>query len=86
MKKVVGYSAFIFLCIGVFFLPLWVQVLLFVFVLFLLEKKYLLIIPAVIADVLYMPQSASVLPKTLLGVIGILLLVALINNKTRIRI
>jgi len=86
MKKVAGYSVYILLCMGVFFLPLWVQVLLFVLALFLLEKKYLLIIPAVIADVLYMPQSASVLPKTLLGVIGMLLVVTLINNKTRIHI
>lgn len=86
MKKVAGYSVYIFLCIGVFFLPLWVQVLLFVLALFLLEKKYFLIIPALIADVLYMPQTASTFPRTLLAVVGILILVTLINNKTRLHI
>ena len=86
MKQIGAYSAFILLCIGVFFFALWIQVLLFVLSVFLLEKKYLLIIPAMIADILYMPEGATFIPKTLFFTIGILVLVAYINKKTRIRI
>lgn len=86
MKQGVGYSIFVLLCIGVFFFPLWLQAALFLIVLFLIDRKYLLLTPALLSDVLYMPQNTFFLPKAVIGTVIVLLLVMIINKTTRITI
>jgi hypothetical protein len=86
MKYIGGYSAFVVLCVSVFFLPLWFQVVLFIVSLILLKKKYLLLIPAIISDILYMPQGVSFFPKTVVIVLVILLSIEILRKTTRFSI
>jgi hypothetical protein len=86
MKQRVGYSIFVLLCIGVFFFPLWLQVVLFFLIIFLIDKKYLLFIPALISDLLYVPENTFFLPKAVIGAVVVLFLVMIINKTTRITI
>lgn len=86
MKHVVGYSSFGVLCIGIFFFPVWLQIVLFFATLFLIDKKYILFIPALFSDILYMPQNTLFLPKALIATIVVLLCVMVINKTTRLKI
>lgn len=85
MRNSIGYSLFIILCVGVFFLPLLLQILLFVVTLFLLDRKYFLLLPAALSDVLYMPKDL-LLPHTVLYVVCILVCIEIINRTTRLHI
>lgn len=86
MKQGIGYSIFILLCIGVFLFPVWLQIFLFFAVLLLVEEKYILFIPAVLSDVLYMPEHTFFLPKAVIGTLVVLTIVSIINKTTRLRI
>jgi hypothetical protein len=86
MKQGVGYSIFVLLCIGVFFMPVWIQGVLFLISILLIDRKYMLLIPAIISDVLYMPENTFLFPKAVIGTIIILFLILIINKTTRITI
>lgn len=70
---------------AVLFLPLWVQGVLFVVALIVVKHKSALVIPAIVADVLYRPGGWSIgHSMTTLVVLGAIFLYWFLVTRTRI--
>lgn len=74
------------LCLAVLFVPLYVQAVLFVGALLWIKHRWILIVPAVLADVLYRPFTGLSLAgsKTTIVVLVVLALSTVLIKKTRI--
>lgn len=78
--------AVIILICGTFFLPFWLQILLYVVAIVFVKYNLFLLLPALLADAWYAPSRniSLVNNKTFLIVAGIILIYLLIIRTTRI--
>lgn len=78
-------SVVIAIC-AIFWLPLWAQLAIFCMLIIITPYRFLLLVPAIMADALYAPSGISILhAKYTLFVLVLLLLWWVITTKTRLR-
>ncbi len=79
--------AILVLCVAVLYAPFWVQISLFLIAILFSPYKWIFLLPALLADAWYSPvrNFAPANNKTLLLVVGVLLMYTLIIRMTRIR-
>lgn len=74
------------LVLGILFVPFWVQIVLYLISIFLINPKFLLILPAMFSDAWYAPSRDLSISnnKTLLIVFGILIVYYFLLFNTRL--
>ncbi len=79
-------AAVVVLFFAVFFLPFWIQVVLFVLSILLVPHRVFLLVPALFADAWYAPVRSISLNnnKTTLFVLGLIIIYTIIIRTTRV--